>query len=150
MENHLTKEKMLDILLQHDNGEANGDLEAVMATVAPRPYYEFHPAGITLDTFEAVTELYRTALPGYMLLLATMKQLDFWYNDTGCAVEIEFTFPLESGDLHRAKLFVILEFEGELLKAERGYMDLKMADHHKKLLGSELLKFPGVHLYEPS
>jgi hypothetical protein len=146
MGNQLTKEQMLEILLRHDRAEADGDLEAVMATVSPNPHYEFHPAGITLDTFDAVKELYRTALPGYVPLLETAKQLNFWHNDTGCAAEFEFTFPLESGELHRAQLFVILDFDGELVQAERSYLDHELAKHHKALLGDELFKLPGVNV----
>ncbi|UZW57490.1 hypothetical protein NUH86_18070 [Sphingobium sp. JS3065] len=146
MGNHLTKEQMLEILLRHDAAEGRGDLDAVMATVSSNPFYEFHPAGITLDTFDAVRELYRAALPGYVPLLASAKQLDFWYNDTSCAAEFEFLVPLESGEFHRAQLFVIIEFDGELLQAERGYIDFIFEKHHTAVLGAELLKFPGVRV----
>ncbi|WP_176593249.1 MULTISPECIES: hypothetical protein [Sphingobium] len=143
---NLTKEQMLDILLRHDAAEARGDLDAVMATVSPNPFYEFHPAGITLDTVEAVRELYRTALPGYVQLLANAKQLDFWTNDTSCAAEFEFLIPLESGEYHRARLFVIIEFDGDLLQTERGYIDFIFEKHHSAVLGEDLLTFPGVRV----
>lgn len=146
MANKMPKEKMLEILERHEIGEANGDLGAVMATVAPHPHFEFHPAGIILDSFEGVTELYRAALPGYVPLMKTAKLLNVWYNDTGCAVEVEFTFPLPSGAPYRAQLFVILDFEGELLKGERSYLDGEMAIHHRKLLGDDLLNVPGVRV----
>lgn len=146
MANRLTKEKMLEILERHETGEANGDLDAVMATVAAHPHFEFHPAGLILDSYEGVTELYRAALPGYVPMMKTAKQLNVWYNDTGCAVEVEFTFALPSGAPHRAQLFVILDFEDDLLKGERSYLDQEMSIHHRKLLGDDLLNVPGVRV----
>src|SRR5262245_41569311 len=60
----MTKKEMEAVLLAHEKGELEEDLDATMATLVDNPHYELPTLGFAFDGYDAVREAYSRIMPG--------------------------------------------------------------------------------------
>ena len=140
----LTQDEMVELVREHDAQEAAGDVDAVMATVAADPFYEFLPLGYRIHGREGVSELYRRVLPMLKQVVAGASQHNIWFSDDGYATEYEFNIQSEDGRPHTSSVIAAFTFDGRLMKSERAFLDPEFAALFKKALGEDFLSVPGV------
>lgn len=147
---NLTRDEMLAVMAQHDEGEMNQDVEATMATVAPAPFYEFQPMGMYIETRDALTEMYRRVLPTQSDSIKGAVRKHFWFNDDGYAVEWEFDIVDLIGVPRKSHVITVFDFEDGLVKGERVFLSPEHSAVFADALGKDFFSLPGVRMESPS
>lgn len=154
----LTKEEMEDIFLDHEIAELEGDLDAVMATVAPNPHFELPTLGLALDGRDAVRRYYQLTLDsgerdgrsigsssgGGRAGIAARKRQHSVARNTLCREAIaSFT---RGGKRISGVYNITVSFDPDLRKiyGERMYFDTVLAALFAEAVGDDFATYPGV------
>lgn len=142
----LTTKEMEAILIAHEVAELAFNIEATMATVAPDPHWELCFAGLAVDGWDAVYEMYRRVLiplPGFAP--AAQRRVHAVADNT-LIREAHITFENARGERVTGVYCVILEFDPDLkkIKGERMYLDPLFAEGMIQALGEDFAQLPGV------
>ena len=119
MPGKLSLQEMLDLFDRHFGAELAVDLDTVMATMVPEPYWDAHPDGIRAHGAEAVRANYAE-----LLQRETKSQVRRYWADEE-RQEVVFQFNCEAdwsgdGELQFSTV-IIMEFEDGLIKGETVY-----------------------------
>ncbi|MCV7065911.1 hypothetical protein H7H51_09600 [Mycolicibacterium farcinogenes] len=142
----LTKKEMEAILLAHEKGELEEDLDATMATLVDNPHYELPALGFAFDGREAVREAYSRILPGTRdrNVAAQMRVHAMSHNTLVREAHVSFT--KSNGERVTGGYIVVMSFDPEqkLISGERMYMDTNFAEMMAENLGPDFASLPGV------
>ncbi len=115
-----TAEKMTALGTLHAELEGKGDLESVLATLAPDPVYEFHPIRRCLRGDERVRRFYTHFFEHFVRLRDSYSLLEEWVSERSVAQEYEIVLRVD-GAVEHFRVIGVLYARGELLGGERVY-----------------------------
>ena len=121
-----TRQELVEIAYRHATAEADGDLEATLATLEPDPVYEFEPAGLVLRGLPAVRVYYEHFVATFQPAIAGYELRSEWVNDQGLGQEYWIDMRLPGGGTERHAVVGILLFGKEALTGERIYASDRM------------------------
>lgn len=104
----------------HAELEGKGDLESVLATLAPDPVYEFHPIRRCLRGDERVRRFYTHFFEHFVRLRDSYSLLEEWVSERSVAQEYEIVLRVD-GAVEHFRVIGVLYARGELLGGERVY-----------------------------
>jgi hypothetical protein len=140
----LTPETMMELLAEHDKLELGQDWVGAMKTVSADAVYEMYPQGLRIAGAAAVEAFYRRMVPAMQDLLhmvdAAPRTLNF--GEDTLAVEREATLHTPQGSVP-TRWITVFEFDGDLIRAERTYLDATFARVFEERL-PDLTDIPGV------
>jgi len=113
-------EKMAALGTLHAELEGKGDLESVLATLAPDPVYEFHPIRRCLRGDERVRRFYTHFFEHFVRLRDSYSLLEEWVSERSVAQEYEIVLRVD-GAVEHFRVVGVLYARGELLGGERVY-----------------------------
>lgn len=150
---HMLPEGILELVRAHVRGEAEQDVDAILATLCDSPHYEIHPAGFILTTRDAIREWYVRMLPLFEELIphkasATYEQGDRtkFIGPMGIMTMDYATHRDESGRETEIKSTAFFEPDPEsgLLKGEHIFTNEATTALFLKKLGDDFESVPGV------
>jgi SnoaL-like domain len=118
-----TVDQLVDVALRHAQAEADGDLDATMATLEDDCVYELQPMGLRLVGRDNARAYYDWFFPNFMPRVANYEMRAEWINDQGVAQEYRIWVRGDDGQVEEHDLIGILCFGNELLSGERLYAD---------------------------
>jgi len=130
-----TKEKMYELGTRHARVEAEGDLEATLATLVDDPVYEFWPLGLTLRGMDGARRYYTHLLGEFVPRTRGYTLLSEWVNETSVAQEYEINVEVD-GRTEAHRVIGILYGDGPLLTGERIFASERCA---RLMAGDELI-----------
>lgn len=140
----MSNQPIIEYAAAHLRAEASQDIDGLMATFHPDAFCELRPVGLHVASKATIEEMYRRTIPVVSRALSDARKTNEWYNDKGLSAEWEFTLTKESGQQFKAKRVTILEYDGELIKSKRLYMDRAFADLVLSALGEDFSSLPNV------
>ena len=110
---------------RHAELEARGALEPLLETLAPDPFYAFHPLGRCMQGDEQVRRYYTQFVERFLPLRAEVEMLGQWVNETSVVQEYQLDFEID-GVRERHAVVGILYVDAESaalgrLRGERVY-----------------------------
>ncbi len=111
---------MLDLAHRHVQAEADGDLEAVMATMAPDPAYTFYPTGIHFSGLANVRRYYAHVCANLPACVVSARVVNEWGDESSVAQETDIAVRIDGGE-YRTRVASVLEGKGGRVVAERIY-----------------------------
>lgn len=121
-----TREELVAIAHRHADAEAQGDLDATLATLDSDPVYEFEPAGLLLRGLPAVRVYYEHFFATFQPLIAGYELRGEWQNDEGLGQEWWIDLRTTEGGTERHAVIGILLFGRRGLRGERIYASDRM------------------------
>lgn len=140
----MSNQSIIEKAAAHLKAEASQDIDGLMATFHSDAFCELRPVGYNVASKVAIEALYRRSFPILSRALSDGRKTNEWYNDKGLSAEWEFTLTKESGQQVKAKRVTILEYDGDLIKSKRLYMDRAFADLVLSALGEDFASLPDV------
>ena len=142
----MTKNEMEEILLAHEKGELEEDLDATMATLVDNPHYELPTLGYAFDGYDAVREAYSRIMPGTRSRNVAAKMRVHAIDSNTLVREAHVSFTSSSGERVNGNYIVVMSFDPEerLISGERMYMDTNFAKMMSENLGPDFKDVPGV------
>ena len=132
------------LLAEHDRLEFGQDWVGTMRTVSPDAVYETYPLGLRIGGAAAVEAFYRRTIPAmqdiFHLVESEPRTLSF--SATTAVVEREAMLRTAAGPVP-TRWITVFEFDGELIRAERTYMDRALAGLFEERF-PDLTELPGV------
>ena len=104
----------------HAELEARGELEPLLATLAPDPVYEFHPLRRCLRGDARVRRFYTHFCERFLPLRAGYTLVGEWVSETSIAQEYEIALRVD-GAVENFRVLGILYARGDRLGGERVY-----------------------------
>jgi len=104
----------------HAELEGRGELEPLLATLAPDPVYEFHPLRLCLCGDARVRRFYTYFCERFLPLRAGYTLVGEWVSETSVAQEYEIALRVD-GAVEQFRVLGILYARGERLGGERVY-----------------------------
>jgi hypothetical protein len=118
----VTRQQLVDVALAHAAAEANGNLEATLATLEPDPVYELQPAGLVLRGMDNARAYYEYFFPNFLPTVESYEVRAEWVNDVGVAQEYVINVrPPDTQTVESHHLIGILVFGTTALAGERLY-----------------------------
>ena len=140
----LTPEAMMELLAEHDRLELGQDWAGAMRTVSADAVYEMYPQGLRIAGAAAVEAFYRRTISAMQDLLhmvdAAPRTLSF--GDRTLVVERQATLQT-SAEPVLTRWITVFEFDGDLIRAERTYLDAAFARVFEERF-PDLTEIPGV------
>ena len=115
-----TVEKMAALGTLHATLEANGPLEALLATLAPDPLYEFHPLRRCMRGDDRVRRFYEQFFARFVKLRHEFELIAEWVSLESAAQEYDISLNVE-GVIEHFRVLGILYARGDKLGGERVY-----------------------------
>ncbi|MFN6551782.1 hypothetical protein ACP6C7_13900 [Mycolicibacterium septicum] len=142
----MTKNEMEEVLLAHEKGELEEDLDATMATLVDNPHYELPTLGYAFDGYDAVREAYSRIMPGTRTRNVAAKMRVHASDSNTLVREAHVSFNTRSGERVNGNYIVVMSFDPEqrLISGERMYMDTNFAAMMSENLGPDFADVPGV------
>lgn len=142
----MTKNEMEEVLLAHEKGELEEDLDATMATLVTNPHYELPTLGYAFDGYDAVREAYSRIMPGTRTRNVAAKMRVHAIDSNTLVREAHVSFNTRSGERVNGNYIVVMSFDPEqrLISGERMYMDTNFAAMMSENLGPDFADVPGV------
>jgi hypothetical protein len=107
---------------RHAELEGTGELEPLMATLVPEPYYEFHPIGLCMRGGDVVRRYYEQFFEHFAPLQHDGRMLGEWVNETAMVQEYELTLNIDGAlEIHNVVGVLFADAEAGLLGGERVY-----------------------------
>lgn len=131
-----TVEQMYELGSRHARLEAQGDLEATLATLVEEPVYEFWPMGWSMSGRERVRRYYEHLLGHFVPQTRGYRLLDEWVSRTSVAQEYEIQVEAEGGALESHRVIGVLFADGPLLSGERIYASERCV---RQMAGDDLI-----------
>ena len=139
-----TPEAMMELLAEHDRLELGQDWAGAMRTVSADAVYEMYPQGLRIAGAAAVEAFYRQTIPAMQDLLhmvdAAPRTLSF--GEGTLVVERQATLNT-SAEPVLTRWITVFEFDGDLIRAERTYLDAAFARVFEERF-PDLTDIPGV------
>jgi hypothetical protein len=133
-----SREELVKIALAHAQAEADGDLEATLATMEPEPVYTLLPWGRQFTGMANTRAYYRHFFDGVLPHIQGYTMLNEWVNDNGLAQEYTIRIRHKDGQVREHQVFSILTFGPSKVSGERLYADQAFFEFLFGPLGSEL------------
>lgn len=142
----MSKKEMEAVLLAHEKGELEEDLDATMATLVDNPHYELPALGYAFDGYDAVREAYSRILPGNRDRNVAAKMRVHAISHNTLVREAHVSFTKSNGERVTGGYIVVMSFDPEarLISGERMYMDTNFAEMMSENLGPDFADVPGV------
>lgn len=142
----MTKNEMEEVLLAHEKGELEEDLDATMATLVQNPHYELPTLGYAFDGYDAVREAYSRIMPGTRTRNVAAKMRVHAIDSNTLVREAHVSFNTRAGERVNGNYIVVMSFDPEqkLISGERMYMDTNFAAMMSENLGPDFKDVPGV------
>jgi hypothetical protein len=121
-----TADDMYALGTHHAKVEAEGNLEATMATLVGEPVYEFLPLGLRMVGHLNVRRYYKHLLSEFVPRTRGYELLEEWVNETSVSQEYAIDVAVD-GQIERHRVIGILYAEGGLLGGERIYSSERCA-----------------------
>ena len=115
----LSRQQLIAIARAHAAAEAEGDLEATLATLDPEPVYELQPVGLRISGMDIVRRYYGHFFEHFMSRNGEGALRSEWVGDDGLAQEYSMSFTGPSGEVERHAIIGILVFGEVGLAGER-------------------------------
>ena len=115
-----TIEKMAALGTRHAELEAKGDLEPLLATLAPDPVYEFHPLRRCMRGDDRVRRFYEQFCSRFLSLRSDFALIAEWVGIDSVAQEYDISLRVD-GAIERFRVLGILYARGDRLGGERVY-----------------------------
>lgn len=143
---------LADLVARHCAAEVAQDIEAVLATVGPEPWFELHPLGLALSTRGAVAEFYRRMLPAFGQMKPSGSSATYgapgssrYLGDDAIVTRDEVLFQAEHGEVAVKSLALFqLDATCDLLKGEQIFLNANAAALFARQLGDDFDTVPGV------
>ena len=131
-------EKMAELGGRHAEIEARGDLEQLLETLAPDPFYAFLPLGRCMRGDDTVRRAYLQSIENFLPLRSRVELLGEWASESSVAQEYVIDFDID-GRAERHHVMGILYVDKESaalgkLRGERVYS----SERFVKLLTGDL------------
>ena len=123
----MTTAQMLDVAHRHGALEETGDLEPLLATLAPEPIFEFHPPGGQLIGAENLRDYYVDFIQEFMPLVEETFLLGEWADPRAVVVEYQIVLRVD-GVREYHQLTASMYGAGDKLGGERLYGSPKLLD----------------------
>ena len=107
----------------HAAAEANGDLDATMATLEAEPVYDFHPVGLRMKGAKLTRRYYEHFFESVGPRIAGFQLLGEWVNELGVLQEYTVRYRYDDGREREFYIMGLLTFGREKLTGERLYAD---------------------------
>lgn len=151
------KALLLKLFWDHSRAEAEGDVDAVMATLAPEPLFEFYPAGYRVTSFESVRAFYSRVLPvlrgrmragpgsaGFGVGHGNYHEDLMWFSSNSLIVREDLFFTDRHGVERNLVHMALFTLKGSLLEGERMWTTAAQIDLFDEVLGPGFANLPGV------
>lgn len=99
---------------------SKGDLEPLLATLAPDPVYEFHPIRRCLRGDDRVRRFYTYFFDQFLQLRDSYSLVAEWVSESSVAQEYEISLRVD-GAVERFRVLGVLYARGDKLGGERVY-----------------------------
>ena len=135
------------LVREHMEAEQARDLDRVMATLCDQPYFELHPLGYRISTWDAVEEKYRRTMAGVWADVHEDKVVGMWSAHDGgesLVVHDVAECDLRDGSTGILQALTIFDFSGDKIKGERVYMSSLAARVVGAALGDDFGAVSGV------
>ena len=134
----------MELIGEHDKLEFGQDWVGTMRTVSADAVYEMYPQGLRIAGAAAVEAFYRRTIPAlqdlFQMIEGGPRTLSF--GEGTAVVEREATLRTPDGS-RPARWVTVFEFDGELIRAERTYLDAGFARVFEERF-PDLTDIPGV------
>ncbi|AMT72620.1 MULTISPECIES: hypothetical protein [Mycobacteroides] len=142
----MSKKEMEAVLLAHEKGELEEDLDATMATLVDNPHYELPTLGFAFDGYDAVREAYSRIMPGTRERNVAAQMRVHAISHNTLVREAHVSFTKSNGERVTGGYIVVMSFDPEqkLISGERMYMDGHFAEMMSENLGPDFADVPGV------
>jgi hypothetical protein len=107
----------------HAAAEANGDLEATMATLEAEPVYDLHPVGLRMTGGQLTRRYYEHFFANVGPRIAGFTLIGEWVNELGVLQEYTVRYRYDDGRVREFHVMGLLTFGQERLSGERLYAD---------------------------
>jgi hypothetical protein len=114
-----SREEMIEIAKAHAAAEAEGDLEATMATLDDHPVYELQPVGLSFSGTENVRAYYEHFFESFMPRSIGATLRSEWLGDDGLAQEYTMELEMPDAGVERHGIIGVLVFGQRGLAGER-------------------------------
>jgi hypothetical protein len=104
----------------HARLEGRGELEPLLATLAPDPVYEFHPIRLRMRGDALVRRFYEQFCSRFLGLRESYALVEEWVTESSVAQEYEIALRVD-GAVEHFRVLGILYARGEKLGGERVY-----------------------------
>lgn len=142
----LTLDQMEELLAIHEMAEFNLDIDGTMATLVENPIYEFPALNWYVEGREAVRETYKRLLHGGDVRNFWAEKRTHAITAAGSLIrEAHVFFDNAEGARTTGSYNVVMDFEGDKIKAERMYMDTGFAEAVSQFFGPDFGDIPGVY-----
>jgi hypothetical protein len=144
---------MKELLLEHEQCEAMGDVEGTMATLVEHPVFELHPQGLRIEGYEAVREMYGKFLQDAFRsrpaerkaqMAPTLKSRITAFADSLLVTEANNDIKFPDGSIVSLRFLVLVYFQDGKILGERLYSDNDYTEVVNSVLGPDFINFPGV------
>ena len=115
----LSREEMIAIAHAHSAAEADGNLEATLATLDDDPVYELQPVGLTFSGRAAVLTYYEYFFKSFMPRTIGSRRRGEWVGDDAVTEEYEIDLTMPDGNVEHHSIIGILVFGQKGLAGER-------------------------------
>jgi SnoaL-like protein len=117
----LTRDQLVDLAHRHAAVEAQGDMEATMATLGDDPVYELLPVGLVFRGRDAARTYYEYFFSTFRPMARRGELRAEYTSDEGVAQEYVLSVTLPDGTEERHPLVSVLTFGESALSGERVY-----------------------------
>jgi hypothetical protein len=115
--------QLVAVAKQHAEAEAQGDLDAILATMEGEPVYELYPLGKKFSGMEKTLRYYKHFVATAQKQIAGFEMHGEWVANGGVAQEYTVMLHNPGGAPTAHRIFAILTFGKEKLSGERMYAD---------------------------
>ena len=122
----LTTEELIEIAHRHARAEADGDLEATLATLDDDPFYELLPVGLCFRGRQAAQVYYEHFFSTFRPMAQSSELRGEYVSSHGLAQEYVLKLRLTGGIEECHPLVSVLTFGDAALSGERVYADHRL------------------------
>ena len=112
---------MIDLAHAHAKAEADGDIEATLATLEDNPVYELLPLGLTFRGRPAARRYYEHFFGVFRPSAVGSTLRNEWAGENGVAQEYLIDVQIQGGTTERYPVLAVLTFGTSALSGERLY-----------------------------
>lgn len=112
---------MIDLAHAHAKAEADGDIEATLATLEDDPVYELLPLGLTFRGRPAARRYYEHFFGVFRPSAVGSTLRNEWAGENGVAQEYLIDVQIQGGTTERYPVLAVLTFGTSALSGERLY-----------------------------
>jgi hypothetical protein len=111
---------------RHAAAEADGDLDATLATFDSEPVYELYPVGLRMTGLALARRYYAHFFANVAPRIAGYEMLGEWVNELGVLQEYSVTVRYDDARTRDFRIMGLLRFGDTALAGERLYADTEI------------------------